>query len=73
MPFVQVTIVEGRTTAQKHALIARLTEAVSEAVDVPPDRVRVAIHEVDTDSWGVGGVPYSIARAGSRAVSDGES
>ena len=63
MPFVQVTLVQGRTSAQKHALIAELTKAVSTTLDTPADRVRVAIYEVSADDWGIGGVPYSVARA----------
>ncbi|MFC8662273.1 4-oxalocrotonate tautomerase family protein [Streptomyces sp. NPDC057199] len=68
-----MTIVKGRTTAQKHALIARVTQAVAESVDVPADRIRVAIHEVGPDDWGIGGVPYSTARSPHPAASDGES
>jgi 4-oxalocrotonate tautomerase len=63
MPLVQVTMVAGRTPEQKHALIRALSDAVAESLDTPVDRVRVAIYEVSGDEWGVGGVPYSLARA----------
>ncbi|MEI8056426.1 MAG: 2-hydroxymuconate tautomerase [Actinomycetes bacterium] len=63
MPLVQVTMVEGRTVQQKHALIAALTQAVVDSVGSPADRVRVAIYEVSADDWGVGGLAYSVARA----------
>jgi 4-oxalocrotonate tautomerase len=63
MPFVSVTLVEGRTVEQKHALIAAVTAAVASSLDTPAERVRIAIHEVSGDEWGIGGVPYSIARA----------
>jgi len=62
MPFVQVTIVAGRSTEQKHALIAQVSAAVASALDTPVERVRVAIYEVSPDEWGIGGVPYTIAR-----------
>jgi 4-oxalocrotonate tautomerase len=65
MPFVQVTIVSGRTTEQKHALIAQVSAAVASALDTPVERVRVAIYEVGHDEWGIGGVPYATARASS--------
>jgi 4-oxalocrotonate tautomerase family enzyme len=68
MPFVQVTMVAGRTTEQKHALIAKVSEAVSSALDTPVDRVRVAIYEVSPDEWGIGGQPYAIARGASATV-----
>jgi 4-oxalocrotonate tautomerase len=66
---VQVTLVEGRSTAMKHTLIRELTDAVSRSLDVPADRVRIALYEVSGDDWGVGGVPYSLAR-GSVAAPD---
>jgi 4-oxalocrotonate tautomerase len=62
MPFVQVTMVSGRTVEQKHALIAQVSAAVASALDTPVERVRVAIYEVSGDEWGIGGVPYATAR-----------
>jgi 4-oxalocrotonate tautomerase len=62
MPFVQVTMVAGRTAGQKHALIAKVSAAVADALDTPIDRVRVAIYEVSPDEWGIGGQPYATAR-----------
>lgn len=62
MPFIQVTMVQGRTVEQKHALIAALTEAAAESLSVPTDRVRIAIYEVTGDDWGIGGQPYSAVR-----------
>lgn len=62
MPFVSVTMLAGRSVEQKHALIAAVTAAVASSLDTPADRVRIAIHEVSGDEWGIGGVPYSIAR-----------
>lgn len=63
MPLVQVTMVRGRTVEQKHALIASVSAAVAQSLDTPVERVRVAIYEVGPDEWGVGGQPYSTARA----------
>ncbi len=65
MPFVQVTMVSGRTTEQKRDLIAKVSAAVSDALDAPVESVRVAIYEVSTDEWGIGGVPYAEARRSS--------
>jgi 4-oxalocrotonate tautomerase len=62
MPMIQVTLVEGRSAERKHALIRELTEAAARTLEVPMDRVRVALHEVSPDNWGVGGVPYAVAR-----------
>jgi 4-oxalocrotonate tautomerase len=62
MPFVQVTILEGRTVEQKHELMRRLTEATAEALGGDPQRIRVAIYEVSGDEWAIGGVPVSVLR-----------
>jgi 4-oxalocrotonate tautomerase len=62
MPLVQVTMVAGRSAEQKHALIARVSAAVAETLGTPIERVRVAIYEVSPDEWGIGGVPYAVAR-----------
>lgn len=64
MPFIQVTLLEGRTVEQKHALIARLTDAVEESLGGDRQRIRVALYEVSSDEWGVGGVPMSVLRPG---------
>lgn len=62
MPFIQVTMLEGRTVEQKHELIRRLTEATAEALGGDPQRIRVALYEVNGDEWGVGGTPMSVLR-----------
>ena len=43
MPFIQITMMEGRTIEQKHDLIRRLTDATTEAIGGDAARVRVAI------------------------------
>ncbi|MFN8170573.1 MAG: 2-hydroxymuconate tautomerase [Candidatus Nanopelagicales bacterium] len=62
MPFVQVTMLEGRSVEQKHDLIRRVTSAVTEALGGDPQRIRVAIYEVSSDEWGIGGEPVSELR-----------
>jgi len=62
MPLIQVTMVQGRTVEQKHALIAKLTDAMHEAVGTPKDRIRVAIYEITADEWGIGGEPFATVR-----------
>ena len=62
MPFIQITMMEGRTVEQKHDLIKRLTDATAEALGGDPQSIRVAIYEVSSDDWGIGGVPVSVLR-----------
>ncbi|GGH67440.1 hypothetical protein GCM10010975_37240 [Comamonas phosphati] len=44
MPFAQIYMIEGRT------------EALHEAVDAPRENIRVWIHEVPKENWGIAGV-----------------
>ena len=69
MPLIQVTLVEGRTTEQKHALIRSLSDAMAESLEVPLERIRVAIYEVTADEWGIGGQPFSAVRPAPRTPS----
>ena len=57
MPLVEITLIEGRPDAKKAALIAKVTDAVVEAIDAPVEAVRVVIREVPAAHWGVGGKP----------------
>ena len=44
MPFIQVTMLAGRSVEQKHALIRKLSAATAEALDTPIERVLSLIH-----------------------------
>ena len=62
MPFILVTMVEGRTAEQKHDLMKKITDATSESLGSDPQRIRVAIYEVSADEWAIGGEPISKLR-----------
>ena len=55
MPFAQIYLMEGRTEDQKRAVIEKVTQALVEAVGAPKDSVRVLIHDVPKESWGIAG------------------
>mgnify|MGYP006153400793 CR=1 FL=1 len=57
MPLIQVTMVEGRTVEQKHALIRNLSQSMAETLEVPLERIRVALYEISADEWGIA-LPY---------------
>ncbi len=58
MPVVTVQITrEGTTPQQKAEIIQRMTDVLSQVLDKPPALTHVLIQEVDTESWGVGGLP----------------
>nr|WP_277399432.1 MULTISPECIES: 4-oxalocrotonate tautomerase [Burkholderia] len=70
VPLIQVMLIDGRTTAEKTALIAGLTEAAVTALDAPRESVRVILQEVPAAHWGVGGVPKSSVAAASQPGKD---
>ncbi|MBN8507673.1 MAG: 4-oxalocrotonate tautomerase family protein [Burkholderiales bacterium] len=56
MPFAQIYMLEGRTAEQKKAVIEKVTQALVEAVGAPKETVRVWIHEMPKENWGIAGV-----------------
>ncbi|WP_372463380.1 4-oxalocrotonate tautomerase DmpI [Actinospica acidithermotolerans] len=52
-----VTVQQGpRDVELKRDLVARITDAFVDALNVPAESVQVWIQEVPTDSWAIGGV-----------------
>jgi 4-oxalocrotonate tautomerase len=64
MPYVNVKITrEGGTTRdQKAAIIRGVTEVLREVLGKPPATTYVVIDEVETEDWGVGGLPVEEYR-----------
>jgi len=58
-PVVHISLVEGREPATRAALIAAVTSAVTDTLAVEPERVRVLLHEVAAENWGVAGRPQA--------------
>lgn len=56
MPIISISMIEGRTEAQKSELIRTVAEAVSGSLDAPIETVRIVISEVPSENWGVGPV-----------------
>jgi 4-oxalocrotonate tautomerase len=56
MPFAQIYMLEGRTPDQKKAVIEKVTQALIEAVGAPKEAVRVWIHDMPKENWGIAGV-----------------
>ena len=55
MPVIDVTLAEGRSPERLHAMVERLTEAAVDALDAPPESVRVILREVPRTHFAVGG------------------
>ncbi|HTK84948.1 MAG TPA: 4-oxalocrotonate tautomerase [Patescibacteria group bacterium] len=56
MPIVQIHLLKGRTIEQKRALVKRVTEAVAETVNAPPEAVEVIISEMERENFSRAGV-----------------
>lgn len=58
MPFVNVMVTrEGVTAEQKSAIIAGVTKLLQDQLNKNPATTHVVIQEVETENWGVGGLP----------------
>lgn len=55
MPFAQIYILDGRTEDQKRAVVEKVTQALTEALGAPKENVRVWIHDVPKENWGIAG------------------
>ena len=63
MPYVNIRITrEGVTKEQKARLIDGVTRLLNEVLEKNPATTVVTIDEVDTDNWGIGGVPVTELR-----------
>lgn len=55
MPLVRVSMVEGRTAAQKKATALAITRALEEHCGSDPEHVYVVFEDVAATDWTVGG------------------
>jgi 4-oxalocrotonate tautomerase len=63
VPYVDVRITrEGATAEQKRALIRGVTDVLVEVLGKDPATTFVVIDEVETEDWGIGGVPVEDYR-----------
>ena len=63
MPIAMIHIVEGRDMEKKRRLIAAVSEAIATSLDAPAASIRVLVHEVPADLWGVGHQTIAERRA----------
>ena len=55
MPFIQITMIEGRAPEKKERLIREVSDLVSDVLDAPIQSVRVMIQEIPAEHWGIAG------------------
>lgn len=56
MPFVTVSMWQGRTLEQKRALVKAITDAMVEHAGASPEHLHVVLQEYPLDSWARAGV-----------------
>ena len=56
MPIVQIHLIKGRSVDQKRALVKKVTDAVVETVNVPPEAVEVILSEMEREHFAKAGV-----------------
>ena len=61
MPMIQITLLEGRTAQMRHRLIEDVSQAAAKALEIPVEKINVALYEVPADNYGTGGVPRALA------------
>jgi 4-oxalocrotonate tautomerase len=59
IPIITVLAIECRTAEQKRGLVKDITEAVVKNFKAPPERVSVAIREINKENFAVGGILFS--------------
>lgn len=70
MPFVEITLVEGRSPEQLRALVSATTEAVAMSISAPMDTIRVVLREVPATHWAAGDVTIA-ERLAAQAAGEG--
>ncbi|WFW99407.1 tautomerase family protein [Citrobacter braakii] len=67
MPYVNIKITnEGATDQQKKKLMQGVTQLLVDVLNKNPSTTIVVIDEVETDNWGIGGVPVTELRKKSK-------
>ncbi len=56
MPIANLQIIQGRDPELKASLIRAVTAAIVDVLKVKQESVRVILHEIPAEHWGIGGV-----------------
>lgn len=55
MPIVTIKLVEGRTIEQKRQIAKKITETITEVVDVKPEAVEIIFEEMKKENFAKAG------------------
>ncbi|WP_346619258.1 2-hydroxymuconate tautomerase family protein [Blastococcus montanus] len=63
MPYIQITMITGRTEEQKRDLLAAVSQATADSLGAPLDTVRAWVVEVPPTDIAVAGETHADRRA----------
>lgn len=55
MAIVEITLIEGRSPAQKAALAQAINQAMVEIAGSPPDHINIIFREIPRQDWAIAG------------------
>lgn len=55
MSIVQIELLAGRTVDQKRQLVKKVTDAIVESVNCPPDAVRIILRDMPKEHFAIAG------------------
>ncbi|WP_264672921.1 2-hydroxymuconate tautomerase [Heliophilum fasciatum] len=61
MPIVNITMIEGRTEEQKRQLVKKVTDAIVETCEAPPEAVTITILDIPKTNVANAGILRSDA------------
>lgn len=67
MPIIQIAMMEGRSVAQKRAMVAAVTQVMVDTLGANPKAVRIIINELVPEHFAVGGITAGEQPLASRA------
>jgi 4-oxalocrotonate tautomerase len=62
MPYVNVRVTPGITTAQSKQIVEEITDTLVRVLDKKPEQTHIVIDEIDPDRWGFAGMLTSEFR-----------
>ncbi|MBR27963.1 MAG: 2-hydroxymuconate tautomerase [Rhodobacteraceae bacterium] len=63
MPILNITLIEGRSQAQKDAMYREVTDAVCRSLGAPAESVRIIVNEIPAGDFAAAGVSKASAKA----------
>lgn len=70
MPFIDVTLAEGRSPETVREFITAVTDAAERSLGAPRETIRVIVRTVPLEHWANGGVTLKEKRSGVPAGTD---